>query len=88
LKILVHIQIPEDGRELFDAYEEQVLPLLAKHGGKVIERHLSKLGDEEFHLIEFDSENGLNSYESDPHRIAAQPLWEQSDATARIIKLA
>ena len=87
MKILVHIQIPEDGRELFDAYEDHVLPLLSKHGGKLINRLISKSGDEEFHIVEFPSQQSFEAYKSDPDRVAAQPLWEQSDATSRIINL-
>ncbi|MFM9873458.1 MAG: hypothetical protein ACKVQS_08340 [Fimbriimonadaceae bacterium] len=88
MKILVHFQIPEDGRELFNAFEDHVLPLLTKHGGQFIDQFISKTGDEEFHIIEFPNQQSLEAYQSDPDRIAALPLWEQSDATSRIVQLA
>lgn len=88
MKILIHIQIPEDGITLFRAYEDVVLPLLPNHNCILESRHISKSGTEEFHVIAFESQTDFENFKLDPIRIEAQPLWEQSDATAQIIELA
>ena len=87
MRILVHIEIPEDGIDLFLAYEEQVLPLIPNHGGKLISRYQSENGEEEFHVLEWPSPEQFENYKNDPQRLAVEPLWDHSGATARTVNI-
>lgn len=53
------------------AYEDEVLALLPRYGGRVVQRAQSSGDDgrpDEVQLICFDSAAGLDSYLADPHR--------------------
>ena len=58
------------------AYEDQVLPLIAEHGGTVLERArridagATSIDPLEVHLIRFPSEDTLDAYLADPRRAA------------------
>ena len=69
---------------LFDEYEAAVLPLLEQHGGRLLQRVRSLDAAFEIHLLEFDSETGLESYRSDPQRLAVQELFERSGAESLV----
>jgi uncharacterized protein (DUF1330 family) len=69
---------------LFEQYEAAVLPLLARHGGSLLQRVRSLDAVFELHLIEFDSEAGFESYRSDPQREATRVLFERSGAESTI----
>jgi hypothetical protein len=61
----------------FDAYEREVLPLLARHAG-VLERRLRHVRDDggwlEIHVVSFPDADALGAYRADPDRQRAQEL--------------
>ena len=65
---------------LFEEHEAAVLPLLARYGGRLLQRVRSLDSAFEIHLIEFDRDDGFESYRNDPDRLATQPLFERSGA--------
>ncbi len=65
------------------AYEDAVLPLVASHGGRVVQRVRTDGADGaplELHLLELPSEAALDAYMGDPQRVA------MSDARDRAIE--
>jgi len=82
---LMLARLPEGGLADFDAYETQVLPLLATHGGQ-LERRLRGLDDRvEAHVVSFPSEAAFAAYRADPRRAAAQGLLDSSGAVIELI---
>jgi uncharacterized protein (DUF1330 family) len=69
---------------LFEQYEAAVLPLLARHGGRLLQRVRSLDSVFELHLIAFDSETGFETYRIDPEREAARDLFERSGVESAI----
>ena len=65
---------------LFERHEAAVLPLLARHGGRLLQRVRALDAAFEIHLLAFDGEAGFQAYRADPDRLAAQPLFERSRA--------
>lgn len=71
--------------ERFRAYEELVLPLLARHGGRLERRLRSLDGTSEIHLIAFDSHDGYNAYIADPDRLSARASLTGAHVTQRVL---
>jgi hypothetical protein len=69
--------------ERFRVYEEIVLGLLERHGGRLERRLRSDDGESEIHLIEFADPAGYTAYLADPERAAAQRLVDGAEMTAR-----
>jgi uncharacterized protein (DUF1330 family) len=81
LTLVLIARIPPSGVEAFQAYEDQVLPLLNEHGGRLQRRLRNEPGTVELHIVSFPSEAALQNYRSDPRRAAATHLLERSSAT-------
>ena len=65
---------------LFDEYEAAVLPLLERHGGRLLQRVRSLDAAFEIHILEFDAETGYDGYRLDPLRLNVRELFERSGA--------
>lgn len=85
--LFVHITIPKDGISAFREYESLVLPLLAEHSGTLLGRYRNETGTEEFHIVEFSTENDFDNFGQDPQRMAAKSLWDESGATSAITEI-
>jgi uncharacterized protein (DUF1330 family) len=75
------------GREASLAhYEDQVLALLGDHGGRLLARIRSADGPwSEIQLIEFVAEQGLESFQQDPRRLALSAMRDESIASTTIV---
>jgi uncharacterized protein (DUF1330 family) len=71
--------------ERFQSYEEVVLPLLAKHGGRLERRVRSVDAMTEIHLIAFDGEEGYRAYIDDPMRLAAKTSLDGALVDQRVL---
>jgi hypothetical protein len=80
-------RLPADGVQSFQAYEEQVLPLLACHGGRLERRLRSSDGQTEVHLVSFPSVEDFNSYRDDARRAELQGLLQRSGAQVDLHEL-
>jgi len=78
--ILVQIDISSADIELFERYESNVLPLLARHRGALIERVRSVDGTSETHLLQFADAASLDAFRADPARASLQELWSSCGA--------
>ncbi len=75
---------PRDGVAAFQQYEQRVLPLLAKYGGRLDRRLRNAEGTFEIHTLWFPSTADLEKFRADPERAAAAPLLEQSNAKSEL----
>lgn len=84
LTLVLTARIPSAGVAAFQAYEAQVLPLLAEHGGNLQRRLRNADGTLEVHLVRFSAAAGLNSFRTDPRRASATHLLTESGATTEL----
>lgn len=85
MRRLVTIDLGRADLALFEAYEAAVLPLLARHGGRIEMRVRAADDSREVHLLHFPDETALSRFLADPDRIAHRAVWERSGATAEVI---
>lgn len=87
LTVVLIARIPLDGVEAFQAYEDQVLPLLKEYGGRLERRMRNEPGTVELHIVSFPSNAALQKYRGDPRRTAAAHLLETSAAKVERLSL-
>ena len=80
-------RIPAAGVAAFTAYEAQVLPLLAEHGGVLQRRLRSDDGQTEIHLVWFPSDAHFDRYRADPRRTRHAHLMAESGASLERLRL-
>jgi hypothetical protein len=85
LIILMVADIPEDGIDAFQRYENLVLPILDQHGGRLERQLRSADGRVEVHIVSFDSRTGFDSYMADPDRLAHRELLAGVNLGQRVI---
>jgi uncharacterized protein (DUF1330 family) len=73
--------------ERFRAYEDQVLALLERHGGRLERRLRTADGTSEVHLLAFDSQEGYEAYLEDPGRVTARATLAGTEITQRILEV-
>jgi enamine deaminase RidA (YjgF/YER057c/UK114 family) len=71
----------------FDAYERRVLPLLARHGGRLDRRLRTADGRTEIHLLSFADRAGYDAYLADPDREVAGRLLDGLDVRRRLLEV-
>jgi uncharacterized protein (DUF1330 family) len=79
---------PGQSRTLAD-YEDRVLPLVTRHGGRVVSRVRvvdPPDGPTEVQLLEFDAEAGLESFVADPDRAQLADIRDQCIARTDILR--
>ena len=85
--LCVVLRVPPQGLEMFQAYEDHVLPLLARHGGDLQRRLRSKDGLTEVHVIRFPSTDSFDRFRADPDRARHNDLMVRSGAVAEILRV-
>ena len=89
------IYLKEGKEETFLEFEDHVLPLLNRHGGKLVQRwrntqgvviHSEGAPPFELHLVSFESEAGFQAYVNDPERTKAAHLKDGSVEKSVLIK--
>lgn len=84
---------PHEGRaEALAAYEDQVLVLVADHGGQVLQRArtVGAPGEgepQEVHLIEFPDEAALDAYLVDPRRTRMSGQRDAAIARTQVLRV-
>ncbi|MDQ1466647.1 MAG: hypothetical protein QOH10_1062 [Actinomycetota bacterium] len=81
------VRIPAEGVRDFQQFESQVLPLLPRYGGELVQRVRGREGRFEVHLVSFPSQHALDAYLCDPERVAALPLLESSGAETELVEV-
>ena len=80
-------RIPPDGVSTFAAYEDNVLPLLAEHGGVLQRRLRSANGLVEIHVVCFPSALAFEKFREDPRRAQHAPKLEASGAHIELLEV-
>ena len=88
LTFVLLARIPTAGIIAFNNYEDQVLPLLKQHGGKLERRLRNADGSVEVHIVAFPSDAAFQDYRNDPRRQLSVPLLEASEAALEFIEVA
>ena len=76
--------------QLLVEYDDQVLPRLAPHGAKILQRVRAidaNDGPLEAHLLEFPSEDALDAYMADPERLALADLRERAIGRTELVRV-
>ena len=93
--IIQVVFVYEGKEEIFKDFEDIVLPLMKKYGGKLLYRIRPNVdsvlvaeGDSpyEIHVISFESDEGLQEYGQDPVRTKFLHLKESSVKSQLIVK--
>jgi uncharacterized protein (DUF1330 family) len=72
------------------AYEDRVLPMLARHGGRMLHRVRRADGGNdpyEVHLIDFPDDDAVAAYLEDPERLALAAMRDDAILATRIIRV-
>ena len=88
--LLVQLWAVPDHEQLLVEYEDQVLPRLARHGAKILQRVRAIDANEgpfEAHLLEFPSEDALDAYMADPERVALADLRDRAIAVPELVRV-
>ncbi len=85
--LAVIARVPEAGVADFQAYEDQVLPLLSEHDGRLDRRLRNSDGTVEVHLVRFASRDAFERYRQDPRRQAASATLHRSQARIEVMQL-
>lgn len=81
------IRLPVTGVEKFELYEEQVLPLLDDHDGRLVQRLRSADRLTEIHIVSFPSRESFAGYREDPRRTERAHLLAESGASVEILEV-
>jgi hypothetical protein len=84
---VVTARVPAEGVDAFRRFEDEVLPLLADHEGRLARRLRSPDGCTEVHLVEFGSPEAFERYRADPRRRERLPLLERSGARMTVVEM-
>lgn len=84
---VVVADVPEGGQTAFRQYEDLVLPLLARHGGRLERRLRTGDGLTEVHVVSFDDDAGYRAYLAEPERLVHKPLLEGVDVVQRLLRV-
>ncbi len=87
LTLALVVDLADDAVAPFDAYERRVLPLLARHGGRLDRRLRTGDGRTEVHLLSFADRAGYAAYLADPDRAAAGRLLDGLDVRRRLLEV-
>lgn len=87
LTFVMIADVPATGVAAFQGYEACVLPLLARHEGRLERRLRSTDAQTEVHVVSFASRSGYESYMADPERTAQRTQLDGIELTQRIVEV-
>ncbi len=82
---VVVIDVPAQGRGDFLNYEQAVLTLLERHGGRLERRLRTPDGLTEVHIVSFGSNAGYQGYLGDPERALLRRLLGDVELRQRLL---
>ncbi len=87
LTVVLIADVPPEAAVAFRDYEDQVLPLLSRHQGRLERRLRSREGTSEVHVVSFESRAHYDSYISDPERTALRQLLAGVAVEQRVLEV-
>lgn len=87
LTLVIIADVSPEAVTAFLDYEQKVLTLLPRHGGRLERRLRSRDGSAEVHVISFASRSGYQTYLADPERTLHRPLIEKFAIRQRLLEV-
>lgn len=87
LTIVTWADIRGECVDAFQRYEDRVLALLDRHGGRLDRRLRSAEGRVEVHVVSFDTRAGFDAFLADPARIAQRELLAGVELDQRVAEV-
>jgi hypothetical protein len=85
--LAVLIDIPPEDAAMVLTFEDAVLPLLNRHGGRLQRRLRAVDQSAELHLISFDSREGQEGFATDPSRLQLMRLLQDRLLRQRVFEV-
>ncbi len=79
--------IHSDDVSAFQRYESLVLPLLARHGGRLERRLRTDDALNEVHIVSFESQEGYEAYMADGERQAHRAVLGGAEVAQRLLQM-
>ncbi|MFC7528186.1 hypothetical protein [Actinoplanes sp. GCM10030250] len=86
LLLVAIVEMADGHAEAGRRYEDAVLALLERHGGR-LERRLRESGGTEVHVIRFAGRDGLDSFMADPGRLALRAELGDAAPATRVLEV-
>lgn len=87
LIMVMTASIPKEGVADFKSYEDNVIPLLQKHGGTLQRRMSNSDGTIEIHILAFADQEAFEGYCFDPERLEHTEQFDKSGAQTQLIQM-
>ncbi|NJP35614.1 GNAT family N-acetyltransferase [Micromonospora thermarum] len=87
VRLVALVELAPGAVEAGRAYEDRVLGLLGRHGGRVERRLRTGDGRTEVHVIRFDTRAGYESALADPERLALRADLGDAAPTTRVLEV-
>ncbi|MEU4779838.1 GNAT family N-acetyltransferase [Micromonospora sp. NPDC023633] len=87
VRLVALVELAPDAVEAGRRYEDAVLGLLGRHGGRLERRQRTDDGRTEVHLIRFDSRDGYAGFLADPERVALRGELGDAAPTTRVLEV-
>ncbi|MET8082484.1 hypothetical protein [Micromonospora sp. NPDC005197] len=87
LTLVAVVEYPAGAEAAGQRYEDTVLALLDRHGGRLERRLRGTDGRAEVHVITFDGRAGYESFLVDPERAALRTALGEAAPTTRVIEV-
>ncbi|MGC5018677.1 GNAT family N-acetyltransferase [Micromonospora sp. DT47] len=87
LRLVALVELATDAVEAGQRYEDQVLALLGRHGGRLERRLRTGDGRREVHVIRFASRAGYESFLADPERAALRAALGDAAPAAEVLEV-
>ena len=84
--MVVVVDVPADGVAAFQRYEDHVLPLLDRYGGRLERRLRTPDATTEVHVLSFPADSAYRGYLSDPERSGHRGVLDGVAITQRVVE--
>ncbi|MEV2236844.1 GNAT family N-acetyltransferase [Micromonospora sp. NPDC049891] len=86
VRLVALVELPDDAVEAGQRYEDTVLALLPRHGGRLERRLRTGDGCSEVHVIRFDTRAGYEAFLADPERTALRARLGEAAPRTRVLE--
>ncbi|WP_341721120.1 GNAT family N-acetyltransferase [Micromonospora sp. FIMYZ51] len=87
VRLVALVEYPAAAVEAGQRYEDTVLALLPRHGGRVERRLRTGDGHNEVHVIRFDTRAGYTAFLADPERAALRTALGEAAPNTRVLEV-
>ncbi|MFI7550743.1 GNAT family N-acetyltransferase [Micromonospora sediminimaris] len=87
VRLVALVELPDGAVEAGQRYEDTVLALLPRHGGRLERRLRTGDGRTEVHVIRFDTRAGYEAFLADPERTALRVALGEAAPRTRVLEV-